>query len=40
MSVETLIEDAREYVASTIEDADLALYNAQLAAMQVGYDDP
>lgn len=39
-NIDTLISDARSYVASTIEDADLALYNAQLAAMQVGYDDP
>jgi len=40
MSVETLISDARNYAANIIDDAELALFNAQILAMQVGYEDP
>lgn len=40
MSVQTLIDDARSYASGIISDADLALYNAQILVMQVGYEDP
>ncbi len=40
MSVASLISDARGYASGIISDADLALYNAQLQVMQVGYEDP
>ena len=40
MSVETLIADARNYATNIIDDAELALFNAQILTMQVGYEDP
>ena len=40
MSVETLIADARNYASNIIDDAELALFNAQILTMQVGYEDP
>ena len=39
MSVETITADAQAYVATVTDAADLALYNAQLATMQVGYEE-
>lgn len=38
MTVETITAAAQDYVKSVTKDADLALFNAQIAVMLVGYD--